>query len=61
MNGTPAASGKGLCAIDRIEFKVTISSVKSSGNCHTAKLYRFQNRKFSADFRRVRISPTFDT
>ena len=29
MNGTPAASGQGLCAIDRVEFKVTKSSVKS--------------------------------
>jgi len=29
MNGNPAASGQGLCAIDRVEFKVTKSSVKS--------------------------------
>ena len=61
MNGTPAASGQGLCAIDRVEFKVTKSSVKSQGNPHTAKLDQFQNRKFSVDFRRVRISLTFDT
>ena len=60
MNGTPAASGQGLCAIDRVEFKVTKSSVKCKGNPHTAKLDRFQNRKFSVDFRRVRISLTFD-
>ena len=32
MNGTPAASGQGLCAIDRVEFKVTKSSVRSTGN-----------------------------
>jgi len=29
MNGTPAGSGQGLCAIDRVEFKVTKSTVKS--------------------------------
>ena len=56
MNGTPVASEQGLCAIDRVEFKVTESSVKSTGNPHTAKLDRFQNRKFSVGFRRVRIS-----
>ena len=61
MNGTTTASVQGLCAIDRVEFKVTKSSIKISGNPHTAKLDRFLNRKFSVDFRRVRISLTFDT
>ena len=31
MNGTPTASGQGLCAIDRVEFKVTKSCVKKNG------------------------------
>ena len=31
MNGTPAGSGQGLCAIDRVEFKVTKSCVKKYG------------------------------
>ena len=60
MNGTLTASGQGLCAIDRVEFKVTKSSVKSTGNFNTAKLDRFQNRKFSVEFRRARISLSFD-
>ena len=51
----------GLYAIDRVELKVTKSSVKSVGNPHTAKQDRFQNRKFSVEFRRVRITLTFDT
>ena len=41
MNGTPTASGQGLCAIDRVEFKVTKSSVKSTGNPQT--LNSFEN------------------
>ena len=61
MNGTPTASWQRLCVIDRVESKITKSSVKSTGNRNTAKLDRFQNRKFSVDFRRVRISLTFDT
>ena len=61
MNWTPTASWQGLCVIERVKFKVTKSSVKSKGNPHTAKLDRFQNRKFSVEFRRVRISLTFDT
>ena len=61
MNGTPTASGQGLCAIDRLEFKVTKSSVKSTGNPHSAKLDLFQNRKLSVEFRCMRISGTFDT
>ena len=61
MNGTPAANGQGLCAIDGQEFKVTKSSVKSTGNLHTAKLDRFENRKFLVEFRHARISRTFAT
>ena len=61
MNGTPTVSWQRLCAIDRVKLKVTKSSVKIYGNPHTAKLDRFQNRKFSVEFRRVRISLTFDT
>ena len=61
MNETPTVSLQRLCAIDRVKLKVTKSSVKSWGNTHTAKLDRFQNRKFSVEFRRVRISLTFDT
>ena len=40
MNGTPAANRQELCGIDRVEFKVTKSSVKSKGNPHTAKFDR---------------------
>ena len=61
MSGTPTASWQRLCVIDRVELKVTKSSVKSKGNLHTAKLDRFQNQKFSVEFRRARISHTFDT
>ena len=61
MNGTPTVSWQRLCAIDRVKLKVTKSIVKSQGNPHTAKLDRFQNRKFLVEFRRVSISLTFDT
>ena len=44
-----------------VEFKATKSSVKSTGNPHTAKIDHFHNRKFSVGFCRVRISRTFDT
>jgi hypothetical protein len=44
-------SAQGLCAIGKVEFKV----IKSTRNPHTAKLDRFENRKISVEFRRVRI------
>ena len=61
MNGALIASWQRLIAIEGVYFKVTKSSVKSKENPYTAKLDRFQNRKFSVEFRRVRISLTFDT
>ena len=35
----PAASGRGLCDIDRVLFKVTQSHVKKLGRPCTAKIY----------------------
>ena len=58
MNGTPAVSWQRLCAIEKLKFKVTQSSVKKYGNPNTTKLDRFQNRKSSVEFRRVE---DFDT
>ena len=55
MDGPQTAGGQGLCAIDIVEVKVTKSSVKNKGSPHTAKLDRFQNRKFSVEFGRMRI------
>ena len=36
----PAASGRGLCDIDRVLFRVTKSRVKKLGIPGTAKMYR---------------------
>ena len=56
MNGTPATSGWGLYAIDRVELKDTKSSVKSTPEVHLVQYHLAQKRPLSAILFRAKFN-----
>ena len=49
----PVASGRGLCDIDRILFRVTKSRVRKRGSPDTAKIYRLESKSKNPSYRYI--------